>query len=130
MGLCPHSDLPLYFHTPLGLFHIHLLLLLLQRKNQPPPHLQTVMCLCAINTFHILPVSFSLLSLPLYLYQSPYIMLNSIYGILYFYIFYIYSGLVGVLIYTEVSLNRNVKSFITNGQDAVNELSIVSASVS
>ncbi|XP_019852251.1 PREDICTED: protein tweety homolog 2-like [Amphimedon queenslandica] len=38
-------------------------------------------------------------------------------------------GLVGVLIYAEVSLNKNVESFTTNGQNVVNELTRVSASV-
>ena len=40
------------------------------------------------------------------------------------------SGLVGVLFYAEISLDRNVKSFITSSGSVVNEVSQVSASVS
>ena len=61
LGLRAYSGLSLYFHIIIGLFHFYLLLLLLlQRQDISPTHLQTLLCFYNVVNVYILPVSPSL----------------------------------------------------------------------
>ena len=58
LGLRAYSGLSLYFHIIIGLFHFYLLLLLLlQRQDISPTHLQTLLCFYNVVNVYILPVS-------------------------------------------------------------------------